>query len=200
MVPKVVPEDVRLYPDGPDKDVFIHSVCFEPKNTQQPDKFPLVLIHGYGGGIPAFHNNFERLREDRKVYAIDLPGFALSSREEFSSNAKVCREEYIRLIEKWREQKGIEKFVLLGHSFGGYISASYAVEHPKRVRHLILAEPWGILCRDEDQKRYEKLNLVEKTSILLKLNPFIVLRFVGPTGRFCNNLKGILYCCSISLL
>lgn len=45
-------------------------------------------------------------------------------------------------MEEWRQkQEGLEKFVLVGHSMGGYLSALYALRHPERVEKLILASP-----------------------------------------------------------
>ena len=37
----------------------------------------------------------------------------------------------------------LEKMILLGHSFGGYLSAAYALKYGKCVSALILADPWG---------------------------------------------------------
>ena len=34
-------------------------------------------------------------------------------------------EYYIQAIEEWRKKIGIDKFVLAGHSFGGYIGTLY---------------------------------------------------------------------------
>ena len=38
----------------------------------------------------------------------------------------------------------IEKFVLMGHSLGGYISCCYALQYPQHVEKLILASPVGV--------------------------------------------------------
>jgi pimeloyl-ACP methyl ester carboxylesterase len=32
----------------------------------------------------------------------------------------------------------LQKFVLLGHSLGGYLAATYALRHPQHVEHLLL--------------------------------------------------------------
>ena len=47
-------------------------------------------------------------------------------------------------LEKWRKAMKLEKFVLLGHSLGGYISCCYALQYPQHVEKLILASPVGV--------------------------------------------------------
>jgi cardiolipin-specific phospholipase len=54
---------------------------------------------------------------------------------------------FLDSFEEWRESvknPGLDKFILLGHSLGGYLSALYALKHPKRVIKLILASPAGL--------------------------------------------------------
>jgi cardiolipin-specific phospholipase len=38
---------------------------------------------------------------------------------------------------------GIKTFTLVGHSFGGYIAASYCEKYPGHVKRLVLLSPAG---------------------------------------------------------
>jgi pimeloyl-ACP methyl ester carboxylesterase len=44
-----------------------------------------------------------------------------------------------------------------GHSFGGYLTAAYALKHPERLKSAILADPWGMAPRPADIK--ERFNI-----------------------------------------
>ena len=48
-----------------------------------------------------------------------------SSRPPFSSDEKQIVEEYTKVLESWREGMELEKINMLGHSFGGYLTAHY---------------------------------------------------------------------------
>lgn len=76
----------------------------------------------------------------------------------------------------------LEQFILLGHSFGGFLATSYAISHPDRVKHLILADPWGFPERKKDHER--KIPLWAKPILytLEWLNPLAGVRAAGPLG------------------
>lgn len=111
-------------------------------NTQSKN-VPIVLIAGFGAGIAFFAMNLEDLATDHPVYAIDTLGFARSSRPTFSNDAQEIEAQFVDSIEKWRAAVGIERMVLLGHSFGGFLASSYTMKYPERVEHLIPVDPWG---------------------------------------------------------
>lgn len=52
---------------------------------------------------------------------------------------------YIDAIEAWRVNSGIDKIdFLVGHSFGGYWSGSYAVKNADKIDNLVLLSPVGV--------------------------------------------------------
>jgi pimeloyl-ACP methyl ester carboxylesterase len=119
---------------GSDDEIWTLSMNTESKMT------PIVMVHGFGAGIAFWVMNLEEIAKDRPLYAIDLLGFGRSSRPKFSSDSDEIEQQYVCSIERWREIMGIEKMVLLGHSFGGYLSSAYAMKHPQKIEHLVLGE------------------------------------------------------------
>lgn len=92
----------------------------------------LVLIHGAGGNYLHWPHNLRRLNH-HKVYAPDLPGHGKSSGLGLQSV-----NSYAESIAAWMKSVGIDQAVIAGHSMGGAIAQTLAVEYPKMVRALIL--------------------------------------------------------------
>lgn len=128
----------------------IHTVaCSRKGSSQQVGKSatPVLLIHGYFLGSGCWSENLQQLSDDgRQVFAIDWPGWGRSSRPAFPIGQGVDAVEtfFVDRIEAWRKSMGVSKMVLLGHSFGGYFAACYAMKHPQHVEALILASPVGM--------------------------------------------------------
>ncbi|EGW04088.1 1-acylglycerol-3-phosphate O-acyltransferase ABHD5 [Cricetulus griseus] len=97
-------------------------------------KTPLVLLHGFGGGLGLWALNFEDLSTDRPVYAFDLLGFGRSSRPRFDSDAEEVENQFVESIEEWRCALGLNKMILLGHNLGGFLAAAYSLKYPSRFK------------------------------------------------------------------
>ncbi len=80
--------------------------------------------------------------ESRPLYAFDLLGFGRSDRPTFSSDPFVAESQFVESIEDWRKELKLEKIILLGHGFGGFLSTSYAIKYRNCVSALILVDPW----------------------------------------------------------
>eukprot|EP01022_Parablepharisma_sp_SALTPOND_P018619 TRINITY_DN306_c0_g1_i1.p1 TRINITY_DN306_c0_g1~~TRINITY_DN306_c0_g1_i1.p1 ORF type:complete len:213 (+),score=3.86 TRINITY_DN306_c0_g1_i1:469-1107(+) len=76
---------------------------------------------------------------------IDAYNMIRSGRPKFTAGDREQADNYlIEGLEKWRQEMGFDKFILCGHSLGGYVAAKYAYQHPDRVLALILISPAGL--------------------------------------------------------
>uniref|UniRef100_A0A3P8TVR7 (Lyso)-N-acylphosphatidylethanolamine lipase n=1 Tax=Amphiprion percula TaxID=161767 RepID=A0A3P8TVR7_AMPPE len=152
-------------------------------NKTIPPKTPLVMVHGFGGGVGLWIRNLDALSRSRPVYAFDLLGFGRSSRPAFPSDAVKAEEQFVDSIEQWRQSVGLENMILLGHSLGGYLATSYAIQYPSRVSHLILVDPWGFPDRPKTQPQPPAPRWVKAIASVVSLfNPLAVIRAAGPWG------------------
>ncbi|KAL3288217.1 hypothetical protein HHI36_002667 [Cryptolaemus montrouzieri] len=144
-------------------------------NTKSPNT-PLVMLHGFAAGIGFWCLNFEPLAKDRPVYAIDVLGFGRSSRPKFSKDSDEAERQMVDALEAWRKQMKLEKIILLGHSMGAFLSASYAISYPQAVEHLIFADAWGF------SDKYENPPLLLKIIAFMfgRFNPLGFIRSLGP--------------------
>lgn len=164
------------------------------KSTDQASQTPLVMVHGFGGGVGLWIRNLDALSRSRPVYAFDLLGFGRSSRPSFPTDPSLAEEQFVSSIEQWRQSMGLERMILLGHSLGGYLATSYTIQYPERVSHLILVDPWGYPERSQQQsqgsggqgselKRVSPPRWLKAVASVISLfNPLAVIRAAGPWG------------------
>lgn len=88
----------------------------------------------------------------------------------------------VRSIEEWRKEMKLNSFILLGHSMGGFLAASYSISYPDKVRHLILADPWGFPERPNEYKEVP-FWIKTITYVMKPFNPLAGIRAAGPFGK-----------------
>ncbi|XP_013874177.1 1-acylglycerol-3-phosphate O-acyltransferase ABHD5 isoform X1 [Austrofundulus limnaeus] len=153
-----------------------------PQPPAQP-RTPLVLLHGFGGGLALWAQNLDTLSSCGPVYALDLLGFGRSSRPLFSTDPEGAEEQFVEALEEWREKVGLQEMVLLGHNLGGYLSAAYTLKYPNRVKHLLLVEPWGFPERPENPNHHSIPVWIRAIgAVMSPFNPLAGLRLAGPLG------------------
>jgi len=99
---------------------------------------PPLLMHPGGPGCSAAHfGELPELAAERTLVLLDPRGSGDSERPADPSDYDL--EAYAADIESVREQLGLEKVDLLGHSHGGFVAIVWGGTHPDRVGRLILA-------------------------------------------------------------
>jgi pimeloyl-ACP methyl ester carboxylesterase len=97
---------------------------------------PLVLIHGNGTLIQDFTVNglVDRLSERYRVIVIERPGYGYSTRP----RALWTPRAHATLFEHALQRLGVERAIVLGHSWGTMVAVSLALQAPTLVRSLVL--------------------------------------------------------------
>ncbi len=100
----------------------------------------IVFVHGYAGVVETWEYQINYFRQHARVIAPDLRGHGQSDAP-FTSYAM---DELVEDLETIAETLELpEKFVLVGHSFGGSICVEYAARHPERLERLVLLTTAG---------------------------------------------------------
>ncbi|KAJ6352147.1 hypothetical protein OIU76_001376 [Salix suchowensis] len=147
------------------------------------------MVHGYGASQGFFFRNFDALASRFKIIAIDQLGWGGSSRPDFTCKSTEETEAwFIDSFEEWRKAKNLSNFILLGHSFGGYVAAKYALKHPEHVQQLILVGSAGFSSESDSKSEWlTRFRATWKGAVLNHLwesnfTPQKVIRGLGPLG------------------
>jgi pimeloyl-ACP methyl ester carboxylesterase len=98
---------------------------------------PLLLLHGNGSMAEDFRSSgvFDEAAKTYRVLAFDRPGFGRSSRPR-GRRWSAC--EQADLIHGAVSRLGIEKYFVLGHSWGAWIALELARRHSPSIAGIVL--------------------------------------------------------------
>jgi pimeloyl-ACP methyl ester carboxylesterase len=109
------------------------------------DEEPVVLVHGLGGQWQNWLQNIPRLAQERRVVALDLPGFGLTPEP---VDGEISIPGYGRCVDSFCDKLDLGEVALVGNSMGGYVTAEVAIQFPERVSRLTLVSAAGISSAD----------------------------------------------------
>jgi len=95
---------------------------------------PLVVLHGGIGASEMFAAILDELAERRRVIAVDLPGHGHTADVDRPLRPELLADDIAALI----AHLGLERADVMGYSLGGLTALRTAIQHPDRVRRLVL--------------------------------------------------------------
>jgi pimeloyl-ACP methyl ester carboxylesterase len=103
------------------------------------DGTPLLLLHGGIGGGEIFAPIAPELAENRRVIVPDLQGHGRTAGIDRPLRAEDLADDVAGLI----EHLGLERADVMGYSLGGEVAWRVAIQHPGRVRRLVVISASG---------------------------------------------------------
>jgi aminoacrylate hydrolase len=100
---------------------------------------PVLLVPGLSGRGSFWASQMADLARDFRVVVHDHRGTARSTHSRMRYSVEQMADDLLRLT----DALGIDAAHVVGHSTGGAIGQVLALEHPRRVRSLVLSATWA---------------------------------------------------------
>lgn len=123
----------------------IRGVDYHLSEWGDPDRSPIVFLHGWGDTGTTFQFVVDAFADDPYIVAPDFRGFGRSEH----TGPAYWFPDYLADLDRLLEVLSpSEPVALIGHSMGGNVAGLYAGIRPERVRGLINIEGFGLKERD----------------------------------------------------
>jgi len=109
----------------------IHALEWSEEGT------PLVLVHGFGNEAHIWDDFASVVAPHYRTVAVDLRGHGDSDHD---PERRYDYEHHVADLEAVTAALGIERLVLVGHSFGGRACTLFAAKHPERMAGLVIVD------------------------------------------------------------
>nr|MDO8133108.1 alpha/beta hydrolase [Candidatus Njordarchaeum guaymaensis] len=97
---------------------------------------PIVLVHGLGGSIFDWVMQIPFFSKTYRVIAVELRDHGESDKWTGSYDIKMFSEDLVEFVDKLK----LGKTIFFGVSMGGMILMQLALDHPNKVKALVLAD------------------------------------------------------------
>jgi non-heme chloroperoxidase len=99
-----------------------------------PAGVPVVLLHGYSDSHRSYEPMMAQLPNATRAYALTTRGHGDSDKPEHGYDPATLAGD----VAGFMDAVGIDDAVIVGHSAGTYTAQQLAIDHPDRVRGLVL--------------------------------------------------------------
>jgi proline iminopeptidase len=102
--------------------------------------YPLLLMHG---GPSLDHWTLRSFRRCADQFTLIFYDHRCNGRSQGAPISSMTWENLTADADALRQRLGLERWAVLGHSFGGHVAPEYALRYPDRLSHLVLLDTGG---------------------------------------------------------
>jgi len=160
---------------------------FQIYSTDEGSGLPVIFIHGFCEHHQMWDAFKKPFLKKYRVITIDLPGFGKSPL--LSDNFSI-KDLSLSVLEHLAQKK-LEKFILIGHSLGGYVSLEMINQNPNEVSGLCLFHSTALAdTADKKDARNKTMKFVEKHGVEIFAEAFVPsLFFNGKRAQLNNEIQ-----------
>jgi len=161
---------------------------------------PIIAVNGGPGLTHAYmvqNDLWDRVARNRMVVFYDQRGTGSSKRPQASAALSQTMDAQVADLEAVRKALGLDKFALLGDSYGGLVVMAYGAAYPQHVARLILSDSpgpsWKSIVHllpetfpdihEEDEKEMKKLGPDTEAAARASLRNHFRMIFYSPEKR-----------------
>lgn len=126
----------------------------------------ILFVHGTPSWSFDFRHSIKTLRTNFKCMAIDHIGFGLSDKPKLYDYST---QNQSRSLERFVIEKDLKDITLVVHDFGGPIGLNCAMNHPDRIKRIVILNSW--LWSSAADPDFKRLSNILKSPLL----PFLYL-------------------------
>ena len=118
----------------------------------------VVLLHGFLGSHQIWEHTTNNLSKSYRVIAIDLPGHGNTPCFGYAHSMELMA----KCVKSVLDFLKLKKYVIIGHSMGGYVGLAFADLYPDNLKGFCLYHSTAYADSDEKQKdRLRAINAVK---------------------------------------
>lgn len=134
----------------------------------------ILFVHGTPSWSFDFRHVIKGLKKTHRCIAIDHVGFGLSDKP---ADYDYSTQNHSRTLEAFIIEKDLQNITLVVHDFGGPIGLNFAIQHPRRIKNIVVLNSW--LWSSKADPDFIKMSRILKSPLL----PFLY-RYLNFSPKF----------------